>query len=164
MTLIRRSSSGSACAAHRAGKHRRSSSATTRATPTGSSGSRTGCPRPSGRAEARERADMPAGLRPPATKPTTSNPQRKEIIVGSPSESFTKLKEQMDRAAQTVVSAASGDEAAVRAKIDDARTAADAQTAELHGKTQEASDAAADHWHQIRSDWQQHVERSRKRL
>ena len=61
----------------------------------------------------------------------------------SPSESFAKLKEQMDQAARTVVSAASEDEAAVRAKIDDARATSDARAAELRARSQETSDAAA---------------------
>lgn len=82
----------------------------------------------------------------------------------SPSDSFAKLKEQTDRAAKTVASAASEGEAALQAKLDEARTSADARAAELRAKSQEASDAAADNWHKIRSDWDQHVERSRKRI
>jgi len=84
--------------------------------------------------------------------------------VGSATQSFAKLKDQVDQAAKTVASAASEDEKAVQAKLDDARKDADARAAELRAKAQDASDDAADHWHKIRSDWDQHVARSRKRI
>jgi hypothetical protein len=84
--------------------------------------------------------------------------------VSSPSDSFAKLKEQMDQAAKTVVAAGSEDEAAVRAKIDDARATANARAAQLRVKAQETSDAADDQWSKIRSDWQEHVKRNRQRL
>ena len=82
----------------------------------------------------------------------------------SPSDSFAKLKEQTDRAAKAVASAASEGEAALQTKLDEARTSADARAAELRAKSEAASDAAADNWHKIRNDWEQHVQRSRKRV
>jgi hypothetical protein len=84
--------------------------------------------------------------------------------VGSATQKFSKLKDQMDQAAKTVASAASEDERAVQAKLDDARKDADDRAAELRARAQDASDDAADHWHKIRSDWDQHVARSRKRI
>jgi hypothetical protein len=84
--------------------------------------------------------------------------------VGSATKSFAKLKEQVDQAAQTVASAASEDEKEVQQKLDDARKDADARAAELRARTQDASDDAADHWHKIRADWDQHIARSRKRV
>ena len=53
----------------------------------------------------------------------------KEITVGSATKSFAKLKEQVDQAAQTVAAAASEDEKAVQAKLDEARKDADARAA-----------------------------------
>jgi hypothetical protein len=84
--------------------------------------------------------------------------------VGSSTDKFAQLKKQMDEAAQTVVSAASEDQAALEAKLEEARKNADARAEELRARTKDASDDAADHWHKIRSDWDQHVERSRKRI
>ena len=84
--------------------------------------------------------------------------------MGSATKSFAKLKEQVDLAAKTVASAASEDEKAVQAKLDEARKDADARAADLRARTQEASDDAADNWHKIRTDWDQHVARSRKRI
>jgi hypothetical protein len=84
--------------------------------------------------------------------------------VGSATENFAKLKEQVDQAAKAVAAAASEDERAVQAKVDDARKNADGRAAELRAKAQDASDDAADHWHKIRTDWDQHVARSRKRV
>ena len=82
----------------------------------------------------------------------------------SPSDSFAKLKEQTDRAAKAVASAASEGEAALQTKLDEARASADARAAELRTKSEAASDGAADNWHKIRTDWEQHVQRSRKRV
>jgi len=84
--------------------------------------------------------------------------------VGSATQKFSKLKDQMDQAAKTVASAASEDERAVQAKLDDARKDADDRAAELRARAQDASDDAADHWHKIRSDWDQHVKRIRERI
>jgi hypothetical protein len=58
----------------------------------------------------------------------------------SVSESFAKLKEQLDEAERTVRAAVEQDEADVKAKVDEARANADSRAAELRTKTQDGPD------------------------
>ena len=80
------------------------------------------------------------------------------------SDSFTKLKEQVERADRRVNEAGSQDKAELQAKVDEARKNADDLAAELHTKTQQGSDQAKGHWQEVRSDWDQHIKRTRGRM
>ena len=80
------------------------------------------------------------------------------------SDSFTKLKEQVEKAEHRVNEAGSQDKAELEAKVDEARKNADDLAAELHAKTRQASDQAEGHWQEVRSDWDQHIKRTRGRI
>jgi hypothetical protein len=80
------------------------------------------------------------------------------------SDNFARLKEQVTEADRTISAAIVEDEAAIEAKLDEARKGAETRAAELRAKTQEASDQAEDHWHKIQNDWDEHIQRSRQRL
>lgn len=80
------------------------------------------------------------------------------------SDSFTKLKEQVENADRRVNEAGSQDKAELQAKVDEARKNADDLAAELHAKTRKASDQAEGHWQEVRSDWDQHIKRIRERI
>lgn len=76
---------------------------------------------------------------------------------------FAKLKGQVEKAERTIKEAALEDHSETETKIDKAREKAEAHAAEQREKPQEADDRD-DGWQQIRSDWHQHVQRTRKRL
>jgi hypothetical protein len=80
------------------------------------------------------------------------------------SDSFTKLKEQVEKAERRVNEAGSQDKAELQAKVDEARKNADDLAAELLAKTRQASDQAEGHWQEVRSDWDQHIKRIRGRI
>ena len=80
------------------------------------------------------------------------------------SDSFEKLKKQVDDAERAISAAVTEDEAKVGAKLDQARSSAEDRAAELRARTQEASDKAEDHWHEIQRDWDAHIQRTRQRL
>jgi hypothetical protein len=67
------------------------------------------------------------------------------------SDSFEKLKKQVDDAERAISAAVTEDEAKVGAKLDQARSSAEDRAAELRARTQEASDKAEDHWHEIQA-------------
>ncbi len=76
---------------------------------------------------------------------------------------FAKLKGQVESAERTIKAAAAEDHSVTETKIDKARDKAEAHAAEQREKPQDV-DGAHDGWQQIRSDWHQHVQRTRKRL
>jgi hypothetical protein len=76
---------------------------------------------------------------------------------------FAQLKEQVEEAQRTIIDAAEEDAAEVDAKADKARQSADARAAELHTEAQRA-DRTGNHWEQIRSDWDRHVQGTRQRM
>jgi hypothetical protein len=80
----------------------------------------------------------------------------------SVTDSFAKLKTQIDKAETAVKAAAEEDEADIQAKIDDARRSADDRAAELRDKTGDS--AAGSHWKEIQADWDRHIERARQRM
>jgi hypothetical protein len=82
----------------------------------------------------------------------------------SVSESFAKLKEQLDEAERTVSAAVTQNDADVKAKVDEARRNADSRAAELRTKTQDGPDLADSGWRQVQRDWDRHIESARKRI
>jgi small-conductance mechanosensitive channel len=80
------------------------------------------------------------------------------------SDDFTKLKEQVENADQTIRAAVAKDDAELRAMVDDARKKADDREAELRGTSTEVADQAERHWNDVKSDWDQHIQRIRKHL
>jgi hypothetical protein len=79
------------------------------------------------------------------------------------SDDFAKLKGQVEDAERAISEATAEDPAEAETKVDEARKKADAYAAEQRDKTQEA-DGRDDGWHQIRSDWDRHVQRTRERI
>jgi Tfp pilus assembly protein PilX len=78
-------------------------------------------------------------------------------------EEFAKLKGQVEEAERTIKEAATEDPAGAETKVDEARQKADAHAAEQRDRPQEADDRD-DGWQKIRSDWDRHVQRTRKRI
>jgi hypothetical protein len=76
---------------------------------------------------------------------------------------FAKLKGQVEKAERTIKEATAEDHSKTETKIAKAGEKAEAHAAELREKPQEADDRDGG-WQQIRSDWHQHVQRTRKRL
>jgi len=76
---------------------------------------------------------------------------------------FAKLKGEVEEAQRTIIEAAEQDQADVDAKVDEVRRSADARAAELRQKPQE-TDRPESHWRQVRSDWDQHVQRTRAQI
>ena len=77
---------------------------------------------------------------------------------------FTKLREKVDKADQSIRAAAAQDEAELKAMVDDARKKADERAAVLRAKSEEVSDSAERQWHEVQSDWDEHVKRIRERM
>ena len=77
---------------------------------------------------------------------------------------FTKLREKVDKADQSIRAAAAKDEAELKAMVDDARKKADERAAVLRAKSEEISDSAEHQWHEVQSDWDEHVKRIRERM
>ena len=77
---------------------------------------------------------------------------------------FTKLREKVDTADQSIRAAAAKDEAELKAMVDDARKKADERTAVLGAKSEEVADSAEHQWHEVQSDWDEHVKRIRERM
>jgi hypothetical protein len=74
---------------------------------------------------------------------------------------FAKLKGQIEKAERTIEEATAEDHSETETKIDNAREKAEAHAVEQREKP---ADDRNDGWQQIRSDWHQHVQRTRKRL
>src|SRR5262245_6713202 len=87
--------------------------------------------------------------------------RRDEMAV---SDSFAKLKQQIEEAERAISAAASEDEAAVKAKLDEARKSADERAAELRAKSDDGGAQAASHWQEVRGDWVRHRARVRQRI
>jgi hypothetical protein len=81
----------------------------------------------------------------------------------SVSESFAKLKKQLDEAERTVRAAVEENEADLKAKLNEARRNADSRAAELRTKTQSGEQAESG-WRQVQRDWDRHIENVRKRI
>src|SRR5262249_2142147 len=81
----------------------------------------------------------------------------------SVTDSFAKLKTEIDKAEKAVKAAAEEDEADIQAKIDDARRQADDRAAELRSKTGDAATEAGSHWKEMQADWDRHIGRVRQR-
>ena len=77
---------------------------------------------------------------------------------------FTKLREKVDKADQSIRAAAAKDEAELKVMVDDARKKADERTAVLRAKSEEVADSAEHQWHEVQSDWDEHVKRIRERM
>jgi small-conductance mechanosensitive channel len=77
---------------------------------------------------------------------------------------FTKLREKVDKADQSIRAAAATDEAELKAMVDDARKKADGRAAALRAKSDEVSDSAERQWQEVQSDWDEHVKRIRERM
>jgi hypothetical protein len=77
---------------------------------------------------------------------------------------FTKLREKVDKADQSIRAAAAQDEAELKAMVDDARKKADERAAVLRAKSEEVSDSAERQWHEVQNDWNEHVKRIRERM
>jgi hypothetical protein len=77
---------------------------------------------------------------------------------------FTKLREKVDKADQSIRAAAAQDEAELTAMVNDARNKADERAAALRAKSEEVSDSAERQWHEVQSDWDEHVKRIRERM
>ena len=76
---------------------------------------------------------------------------------------FAKLKGEVEEAQRAIIEAAEQDQADVDAKVNEVRRSADARAAELSDKPQQA-DRPDSHWQQVRSDWNQHVQRTRAQI
>jgi hypothetical protein len=80
------------------------------------------------------------------------------------SDNFAKLKDQVENAERRVNQAGSQDKTELQAKVNEARKNADDLAADLQTRTRQASDQAGDHWQEVRSDWDQHIQRVRERI
>jgi hypothetical protein len=80
------------------------------------------------------------------------------------SDSFTKLKQQVEKAERDIIAAASQNEAELQAKLDETRKSADDHAAELRAKTQAATDQAESRWREVQSDWDRHIQRMHERM
>ena len=80
------------------------------------------------------------------------------------SDSFTKLKQQVEKAERDIIAAASQNEAELEAKLDETRKSADDRAAELRAKTQAATDQAESRWREVQSDWDRHIQRMHERM
>jgi hypothetical protein len=80
------------------------------------------------------------------------------------SDSFTKLKQQVEKADRDVMAVASQGEVELQAKLDETRKSADDHAAELRAKTQAATDQAESHWREVQSDWDRHIQRMHERM
>jgi hypothetical protein len=76
---------------------------------------------------------------------------------------FARLKGEVEEAQRTIIEVAEQDQPDVDAKVAEARRSADASAAELRDKPQQA-DRAENHWQQVRSDWNEHIQRTRARM
>ena len=77
---------------------------------------------------------------------------------------FTKLREKVNKADESIRAAAATDEAELKAMVDDARKRADERAAVLRVKSEEVSDSAERQWHEVQRDWNAHVKRIRDRI
>ena len=77
---------------------------------------------------------------------------------------FTKLREKVDKADQSIRAAVAKDEAELEAMVDDARKKADERAAVLRAKLEEVADSDERQWHEVQSDWDEHVKRIRERM
>ena len=77
---------------------------------------------------------------------------------------FTKLREKVDKADQSIRAAAAQDEAELKAMVDDARKKADERAAGMRAKSEEVADSAEHQWHEVQNDWDEHVKRIRERM
>jgi hypothetical protein len=80
------------------------------------------------------------------------------------SDEYTKLKEQVENGDRTIRAAVAKDDAELKAMVDEARKNADMREAELRAKSTEVADEAERHWNDVRSDWDQHIQRIRAHL
>jgi hypothetical protein len=87
-----------------------------------------------------------------------------EVDAMTASDSFTKLKEQVEKAQRDVNAAVSQDMAELQAKLDETRKSADDHAAELRAKTRVSGDQAEGHWQEVQGDWDQHIQRMRERI
>lgn len=76
---------------------------------------------------------------------------------------FAKLKGEVEEAERTIIEAAEQDQTDIDVKVNEARRSADARAAELRDKPQQA-DRSDNHWQQIRSDWNQHIQSTRAHI
>jgi hypothetical protein len=77
---------------------------------------------------------------------------------------FTKLREKVDKADQSIRAAAAQGDAELKAMVDDARKKSDERAAGMRAKSQEVADSAERQWHEVQSDWDEHVKRVRERM
>jgi hypothetical protein len=80
------------------------------------------------------------------------------------SDNFTKLKEQVENADRSIREAVARDDAELKAMVDKARQHAGDRATELREKSEEAADDIDRQWHQVQSDWDEHVKRIRERV
>jgi hypothetical protein len=81
-----------------------------------------------------------------------------------PSSTFSKLKDQVENADRSIREAVARDAAELKETVDEARERADKRAAELRAKGEAASDDVERQWHQVQSDWDDHVKRLRSRI
>ena len=113
------------------------------------------------------RVDMPGAgpevlIRADVSASASKSPTEEDDVPVS--ESFTKLKSQVEEADESIKAAASQDKAAVEAKADEARKRAATRAADLRARGQEASDEAQANWQRIQDDWNQHTQRMHERI
>ena len=80
------------------------------------------------------------------------------------SENFNKLVQLVDDAQNDLKTATSKDQAQLRAKLDEARKSADERAAAMRAKTKTDAGQSEDHWHDVQSNWDQHVQQMRARI
>jgi hypothetical protein len=77
---------------------------------------------------------------------------------------FTALKEQCENADQSIKAAIAQDDADLRAMVDGARKDADDRTAQLRPKSTDVSGQGDSQWSKVKSDWDQHIQRTRENV
>ena len=77
---------------------------------------------------------------------------------------FTKLREKVDKADQSIRAAAAKDDAELKAMVDDARKKADERAAVSRAKSDEVAESAEGQWHEVQGDWDGHIKRMRERM
>jgi len=82
----------------------------------------------------------------------------------SVTESFAKLKTEIDKAESAVKAAGEEDQAEIQTKVEDARRQADSRAAELRTKTGDAATEGDSHWHKMQAEWGRHVNGVHQRM
>ena len=78
-------------------------------------------------------------------------------------ETFDKLREQVEKADNSIKAVADRNQAEIEVKLDEARQEADSRAAELPSTTGDKAGDGESRWRTMQSEWKHHVERIHER-